>query len=451
MEHNIKDAIEKLDTINTIDIRDNINDLYHIWKDIHSYIDNTNDNRNRDLLDNGKIYAEIKRFLEEAVVDNDAPPIFPPEFDYVNANNFVKSKIYESITHLQELYDPDVEIDLYDSNSVNESRQVGGAIGNMGKTCCFYAYIKTADEEGKKVKKAHKNELEPIIITHWSEKKIEYQHMRDAEIYEETIAEVKKEDYLVLDNHYQEYKVDDCGTRETQRFEKFNVKEKHIIRLRLSLQQRGLPKYDESNKVIGYNKVNSKNVNKEVDAHFKEERLYRIHLYNYMYFDKEFYYYLNKTRSEYELVTNLLPGRSYYRLIYYYYECVKTLDKKFLQRIQLSKNGHFYSGHSWWRSMFGGSWSITYFNLLREQYAQIMGDLKSGPLQIIKKLEVEFLREITNMNKMRNNFNLQNPLHIPGQKSVTEDQYNDIIVKNKKLIHNLRSSFEHLWNSVKEE
>ena len=62
-----------------------------------------------------------------------------------------------------------------------------------------------------------------------------------------------------------------------------------------------------------------------------------------------------------------------------------------------------------------------------------------------------FLREITNMNKMRNNFNLQNPLHIPGQKSVSEDQYNDIIVKNKKLIHNLRSSFEHLWNSVKEE
>ena len=105
----------------------------------------------------------------------------------------------------------------------------------------------------------------------------------------------------------------------------------------------------------------------------------------------------------------------------------------FLQAIQLAKQGRFYSSHSWWRKWVGGTWSETYFNILRNQYGEIMGDLKTRPLQIIKKLETEFPEEIDKLDKVINDFSLQGN---------TEE--------NKQMIKELFKTVNEVWNSVRE-
>jgi hypothetical protein len=73
----------------------------------------------------------------------------------------------------------------------------------------------------------------------------------------------------------------------------------------------------------------------------------------------------------------------------------------FLQRLQLSKYGYFYSTQSWWRWSTGfGSWTTTYYKLLKKNYILVMGDLLSKPADIIKRLEEDFPKKIKSLTEI---------------------------------------------------
>ena len=406
--YKIEKAFHELRFINTYAIREYISQIYNNWKNIYPYFDRANLQYNQDLLDSGNALRKLENELSEG--------------------NDIRDKISTLKNNLQKKYTPNVNIYLYNNNK--DSRTGGWRHMYEGD---IYAYIKTGTS-GQTVEKADKNELEPIIITYWTAEKIKYANLSDGNEYE-----VKKEDYLVLDNHYSVFTPEDCGTTETERFNKFNIKEKHMLRLAFKDRhppwQRGF-RVAHDPITLGRNDLllpsRWARLSSE-DLFPTEEDEYSNHYYNYIYFEEEIKYYLNKTQNEYGLVTSKSPNRSYYRLIYYYNESVKSLDKMFLQAIQLANQGRFYSSHSWWRKWVGGTWSETYFNILRNQYGEIMGDLKTRPLQIIKKLETEFPEEIDKLDKVINDFSLQGNM-----------------AENKQIIKELFKTVNEVWNSVRE-
>ena len=88
----------------------------------------------------------------------------------------------------------------------------------------------------------------------------------------------------------------------------------------------------------------------------------------------------------------------------------------FLQRLQLSKYGYFYSNHSWWRSITGfGTTTKQYFINLKETYNLVMGDLLNKPLEIKNRLEKEFPEKIFKLKTLITNFKIKRTISTSKQ------------------------------------
>ena len=398
---NIVNALQALNYWNTLDLRDNIGKVSKNSQNISLYFQKSNFKDNQALIDSGLKLEKIERKLEKR---NNIDEI----------NNTVKAKLKDLLKELNKRYNPNDNIYLYNNNLDN--RIVGRGtrrIGNVERG--IPARIKKAVVEGKRVE-VPRHDLSRILIIYWSENRgiryiTEEQSLHLGKDQWERHAEyVNKNDYLVLDNHYTPSQNRNSG------FDPFRFEEVEE------------EVYDEIE-----------------DVHYMT---YHKHLYSYIHFEEELKYYLNKVNGELENIK--ADNGSYYRLIFYHYESVKTLDKMFLQRIQMSAHQEFFSAHSWFHarfSWFGTKSSKGYYNLLTKYYDGadgIMGDLKRWPRRIITKLETQFSERIERVMEDNDNdqFRILDPVN------------QVIIMENQQKIKRLRDAIvgtEGIWDAVRED
>ncbi len=420
---NIEKVYRDLDNINSVDIRNFIQKIYNNWINIYPYFYSKELHRNIDLIKSG---AYIDKLISEC-----------EEIDCMETKKkYITDKIRKAIKDLKNIYGNNVNIYLYNNNK--DSKNVGRT-ANMDYTCgkCkIFAYIKkNANKEF-----VSKNELEHIRIFYCSGGTIKYLKETESGDPEDPINKkiyfVKPEDFIVFDNFYKDFNFEEM-------FVTFKDSDLRILRKIERLKKNNVSQETIESIIFNYKNNTFKN-NKDK---------YSKHLYNYIYFENEIKYYIEKTQEEYLKITLNHDDKSYYRLIYYHYESVKSLNKMFLQRLQLLKYGYFYSSHSWWRSITGfGTTTKGYFVNLKETYNLIMGDLLSKPLEIKNRIEKEFPEKIFKLKHLINNFKLKEPYQQASSQITEEEEANAQVIKinNEEQIGKIIIGLNHVWNVVKD-
>tara|TARA_B100000963_G_C22618407_1_gene668609 strand:- start:551 stop:1888 length:1338 start_codon:yes stop_codon:yes gene_type:complete len=432
----MQQVYNELDTVNTVDIRNFIKDIYNNWINIYPYFYPLEVNKNVDLKKSGfdfeKSFKECSKIIEMSNGEY-RPEILPQK------QEIFKEKIIEIIDELKKIYGKHVDIYLYNNNL--DSRNVGRTAHMSSHTnewanggCKIFAYIKSNAANQEFVTK---NEMEHVRIFHCNSNKIFYLKEIESGTDEQNkqIYQVNPSDYLVFDNHFHE-------TDTEVNYFKYRENDKRIKRKKERLKKINTPERDIQTIIDRYTR-----------GMFQTQPEYDTHIYNYIYFEEEIKYYINKTRDEYLKITSNYKDKSYYRLIYYHLESVKSLDKMFLQRLQLSKLGYFYSKHSWLRSITGaGTTTSQYFELLNKNYTLIMGNLKSIPLNIINNIEEEFPKKINELDSLITSLRLREPYQRAANQMTEEDiaRAEEINADNKAQIENIVESMKKVWDIVKD-
>ena len=418
---NMKRVYTMLDCINTVDIRNYLEKIYDNWKNIYPYFDRHDSKRNIDLRQSGIDLDDILSEYGEINNKNDKEIL-------------IREKIPKILENLQKIYGNNINIYLHNNNA--DSKSVGST-SNMGYTdgsCKIFAYIKKSTDNTK-IQQTPKSELQHIRIFHCSEKKIRYCEENESGNAEDKVHLVNSNDYLVFDNFYNDHKFE-------TNYVSFKEIDMRIRRKRERLEKKGKTPDEIEKKISDYKER----------VFSTEESKYNKHLYNYIYFEKEIEFYIKKTQSEYYKVTSNSNQKSYYRMIYYHLESVKSLDKMILQRLQLSHYRYFYSNHSWWRSITGfGTTTSDYYKKLDDFYKLIMGDLKSKPLNILEQFEQKFPKKINKLNNIISNFALKELyLHASNQPSEKDKvRAQKVKIENQEKIENIKKNMKKLWQTVK--